>query len=214
MDAADWDARYTRSELVRDTPPDAVVAEHATALQRSLAQTHTGEPPRALDLGCGEGRHALWLATHGWQVVAVDFSQAGIDKGRTLAARLSRSARGRIAWHCADVTDSAALPDYHVDLVLLTDLPLPPPQRRMVLLWAAEVLNPEGALLVLAHDDAPGHDPDTLFTPEDILHDLAPIAGRLRVRVAERIPQEQTEIQGTLVVMTRIAPGEHGTIAL
>ncbi|MQY30971.1 class I SAM-dependent methyltransferase [Nocardia aurantia] len=214
MDAAGWDARYTRSELVRDTPPDAVVTEHATTLHRSLSQAHTGEPPRALDLGCGEGRNTLWLATHGWLVTAVDFSQAGIDKGRTLAARLSRAARGRIDWHCADVTEPGALSDRRFDLILLTDLALSPSQRRTVLLYATELLNPDGILLVLAHDDAAGHDPGILFTPEDILRDLAPVAGRLRVQVAERISHGQNEGEGTLVLMTRIAPGEHGTIAL
>ncbi|MCX4096290.1 class I SAM-dependent methyltransferase [Nocardia sp. alder85J] len=218
MTAADWDARYAHSELVWGTPPHPIVAEQATALQRSLLPSRTGEPPRALDLGCGEGRHTLWLATHGWQVTAVDFSQVGIDKGRTLAARLSRSARGRITWHCADVTDPAAGPDGPFELVLLTCLHLPPEQRRAVLRRAADLLIPDGLLLVLGHDPADPvaaeHDPATLFTPEDILRDLACLAGQLRERVADRVSRADADHPDILVLMTRIAPGDHGTIAL
>jgi SAM-dependent methyltransferase len=218
MDAADWDARYAHSELVWGTAPDATVAEHATALQRSLPPLRGGEPLRALDLGCGEGRNTLWLATHGWHVTALDFSRVGIDKGRTLAARLSRSARGRIDWHCADVTAPGAVPDGHFDLVLLTYLHLPPPQRRAVLLRAAAAVAPEGALLVLGHDDTAtaDHDPAVLFAPEDVLRDLAPMAAQLRVRVADRVthPAADGDLVDVLVLTTRIAPGEQGTIAL
>jgi 2-polyprenyl-3-methyl-5-hydroxy-6-metoxy-1,4-benzoquinol methylase len=43
-------------------------------------------PGRALDLACGEGRNALWLAGKGWQVTAVDFSAVGLEKARRLAS--------------------------------------------------------------------------------------------------------------------------------
>lgn len=43
-------------------------------------------PGRAHELGCGEGRQAVWLATQGWRVSAVDFSPVAIDRARRLAA--------------------------------------------------------------------------------------------------------------------------------
>ena len=43
-------------------------------------------PGRALDIGCGTGGNAVWLAKQGWQVTAVDYSEVAIDKGRRLAA--------------------------------------------------------------------------------------------------------------------------------
>jgi len=68
MDAADWDARYTDSELVWGAPPNRYVVEHTTALPMG----------RALDLACGEGRNALWLATRGWQVTGLDYSAVAL----------------------------------------------------------------------------------------------------------------------------------------
>ena len=56
-------------------------------------------PGRALDLGAGEGRNAVWLATRGWKVTAAYFSAVGLDKGRRLA-----DARGvAVDWVRADV---------------------------------------------------------------------------------------------------------------
>ena len=46
------------------------------------------EPGRALDLACGMGRHSLLLASHGWQVTAVDASQAAIDSIRAVDPRI------------------------------------------------------------------------------------------------------------------------------
>ncbi len=221
MDAAEWDARYAQSELVWGAPPNATVVEHIFGLERRIRlvpDTPGAEPPalpRALDLAAGEGRHALWLATHGWQVRAVDFSQVGIDKGRTVASRLSRSVRTRIAWQCADVTD---LPDADIDgpfeLILAVYIHLPAEQRRTLLLSAAERLSPGGMLLVLGHDTTnitDGHggpqDPDILFTPDDVSADLA-AAEHVRIDTAQRVLRETeggTAIDA-LVVATRIVP--------
>ena len=76
MDAAAWDDRYRGSELVWSAEPN-----------RWVRQELTGLPPgRALDLACGEGRNALWLARNGWYVVGVDFSAVALAKAARLAA--------------------------------------------------------------------------------------------------------------------------------
>lgn len=225
MDATDWDERYAQTELVWGAPPNSTVVEHVYGLERRTPlqpDSPDGAPPelpRALDLACGEGRNALWLATHGWQVHAVDYSQVGVDKGRTVATRLSRSVRSRITWQCADVTDFAAAEiTGPFELVLMVFLHLPAQQRRTVLRSAADLLVPDGTLLVLGHDTTnitEGYggpqDPSVLFTPDDIVADLGPAAAanRVRVRLAERVhrPTEGRDAIDALVIATRPTAG-------
>ena len=61
---------------------------HAFADHDELLAEHAGDlkPGRALDLGCGSGANAIWLAQRGWQVTAVDFSEVAIEKGKVQAA--------------------------------------------------------------------------------------------------------------------------------
>ncbi|WP_194829391.1 bifunctional 2-polyprenyl-6-hydroxyphenol methylase/3-demethylubiquinol 3-O-methyltransferase UbiG [Nocardia sp. XZ_19_231] len=186
MDAADWDARYAQSELVWGAPPNSTVVEHVYGLDRRipLLPDDSGVAPalpRALDLACGEGRHALWLATHGWEVTAVDFSQVGIDKGRTVAARLSRSVRSRVHWQTADITDlEAAEITGPFELILMVFVHLPADERRTLLHQLSDMLAPGGMLLVLGHatrniTDGYGgpQEAQILFSPEDLRADLA-----------------------------------------
>ncbi|MGV9823343.1 class I SAM-dependent methyltransferase [Nocardia xishanensis] len=221
MDAADWDARYAQSELVWGAPPNSTVVEHVYGLDRRAPlrpDTADGEElglPCALDLACGEGRNAVWLATHGWQVHAVDYSQVGIDKGRTVATRLSRSVRGRITWQCADVTDlDAAGITGPYELVLMVFLHLPAEQRRTVLRRAAEMLAPAGTLLVLGHDTlnltegfGGPQDPSILFTPDEVVADLGSESG-LEIHIADRVlrPTEGRDAIDALVIATKPAP--------
>lgn len=67
-------------------------------------------PGLAVDLGCGTGRQALFLATHGWDVLGVDTVPQALASARevtTAAATAHRhgQAQGRINWRLADVTD-------------------------------------------------------------------------------------------------------------
>jgi SAM-dependent methyltransferase len=160
MDAAAWDERYAAAELVWGAPPNRWVAEELT-----------GAPPgRAVDLACGEGRNALWLATQGWRVTAIDFSPVAIEKARAL------DVRGLVDWVVGDVTSYRAEP---ADLVLVCYLQLPAAERRAVLRSAADALAPGGMLLVVAHDsrnltDGTGgpQEPRVLYTAHDAVGDL------------------------------------------
>ena len=67
MDIPGWDERYRSHREIG--PPTPLLVEIAETIA----------PGRALDLGCGAGRNALWLAEHGWQVTAVDGSREAID---------------------------------------------------------------------------------------------------------------------------------------
>ena len=76
MDARDWDRRWTDKLLHAHGEPSSVV----------LAALEGLAPGRALDLGCGNGRHAMWLAERGWRVTAVDFSTEALRQARERAA--------------------------------------------------------------------------------------------------------------------------------
>jgi len=165
MDRRDWDERYAGEELLWRADPNRFLVSETAALP----------PGRALDLACGEGRNAVWLATVGWTVTGVDFSAVALDKARRLAAD-----RGvTVEWVNADLLhwdpDGAGW-----DLVVVLYLHLPREQRRAVHARAASALAPGGTVLVVGHDLAnlsAGHggpqDPAVLFTPADVADDLA-----------------------------------------
>lgn len=67
-----WDARYSEHDRVWSGEPNAVLVEEAAGL----------EPGTALDLGCGEGADAVWLARRGWRVTAVDVSGVALERDR------------------------------------------------------------------------------------------------------------------------------------
>ncbi len=104
-------------------------------------------PGRALDLACGEGRNALWLAGKGWQVTAVDFSAVGLEKARRLASERELE----LILVEADVVEWEP-PVASFDLVVLMYLHLPAGARRRVLGAATRGLAPGATLLVVGHD--------------------------------------------------------------
>ena len=136
MDSAQWDERYSTSELIWSGNANQFVERHLADL----------DPGTAIDLGAGEGRNAVWLAQRGWSVTAVDFSQVGLDKAVQLAADHGVT----IVAERADATTWQ--PPAPVDLVVLSYLQLPAAQQRTVLEHARGWLIPGGTLLVIAHD--------------------------------------------------------------
>ncbi len=197
MDAAAWDAKYSAKDLVYGTPPNETLVELATALPRG----------RALDLASGEGRNALWLATRGWQVTAVDFSAVGLTKGHRIAEKSPRSVRERLTWVHADVMNISPEPEY--DLVLVLYLHLPDEQRRTVIDNALRGLKPDGILMILGHHprNVTGgvggpQDPEILYTPEQLASD---IDDRAVVRLCEtrlRVTDSGTAIDSLLLAST------------
>jgi SAM-dependent methyltransferase len=161
VDAEAWDERYAASDLVWSREPNQYVAGECADL----------EPGRAVDLAAGEGRNAIWLASRGWQVTAVDFSGVALDKGRLL------DPEGRVTWERADAT-SWTSPE-PLDLAVLAYLQLPATQRRQANRAAFGALVPGGTFLLVAHDTsnlAEGtggpQDERVLMTAEDVLADL------------------------------------------
>ncbi len=161
MDAEGWNERYSTTDLVWSVTPNQFVAAECADLT----------PGRAVDLAAGEGRNAIWLARQGWQVTAVDFSQAGLDKGRELAGDTE------VEWVCADATAWVGDPTY--DLSVLAYLQLPAAERREAVRRGFECLYPGGTFLLVAHDttnlaEGTGGPQDlrVLMTADDVLDDL------------------------------------------
>ena len=175
MDRHDWDERYAGDELVWSAEPNRFLVAEAEALPAG----------RALDLACGEGRNAVWLAERGWDVTGVDFSNVGLDKARRLAEARGVSAQ----WELADATEYTP-PAAAFDLVIVMYLHLPAAARRAAFANAAAALAVGGTLLVVGHDitnpdegwGGPS-DPAVLYGPEDVVADL----GGLEIVKAERV---------------------------
>ncbi|MGH3628299.1 MAG: class I SAM-dependent methyltransferase [Sciscionella sp.] len=135
MRATDWDAKYTGE-------PHRWGRSANELLEELLTEQRAG---RAVDLACGAGRHAHWMAARGWQVRAVDFSSTALEVARSEAPD---SASG-IDWVQADVR-SWDCPD-RVGVVLIAYLHLPEAELRTVLRRAAGWLVPGGRLIYLGH---------------------------------------------------------------
>jgi SAM-dependent methyltransferase len=106
----------------------------------------------ALDLGCGEGGDAIWLAEHGWSVVGVDVSHTALARARAAAADHGVAGRIRFAQH--DLT--ASFPTGSFDLVTACFLHSPVEMDRAALLrQAAAAVAPGGSLLIVDHAAAP-----------------------------------------------------------
>ena len=164
MDREDWNARYSGAELLWKADPNRFLVEEIADLQ----------PGRALDVACGEGRNAVWLADRGWQVTGVDFSDVALSKARRLADDRGVS----VEWVNADVAEWDPPAD-SFDLVILFYLQLPEPQRSRVYSRMAAGVAPGGTLLVVGHDSenlTAGYggpqDPQFLFSAEDVAGDL------------------------------------------
>ncbi len=181
MDARAWDERYAASELVWSATPNQFVASELAGLR----------PGRAADLAAGEGRNALWLAEQGWEVTAVDFSLAGLDKGRALQERHERGRDLHVDWVHGDVLafESGPVP---YDLVVLAYLQLTEDERRTAVRRAFGALRVGGTFFLVAHDttnltEGTGGptDASVLYTAEEVLGDLD--GERFEVERAERV---------------------------
>jgi SAM-dependent methyltransferase len=164
MDRTDWDRRYAGSELLwTERPNRFLVAEIA-----DLA------PGRALDLACGEGRNAVWLAEQGWRVTGIDFSEVAVGKAHRLAAL-----RGvEVDWIADDLL-RYEFPAATCDLVIMLYLQLPEAERGHVIRAAASALAPGGTFLLVGHDSrnlehgyGGPRDPSVLYTADDVVADL------------------------------------------
>jgi SAM-dependent methyltransferase len=181
--AETWDERYRSSDRIWSGRPNP-----------QLIQEVSGLPPgRALDVGCGEGGDAIWLAEQGWHVVGVDVSQVALDRAASHAPELA----GRITWQQADLVEEPPEPE-GFDLVTAHYMHLPPAPRERMFRGLAAAVRPGGTLLLVAHDVADVHHgpgrhqgPEVYFTTEEVAGYLT---GAWEIEVAELRPRPAGDV--------------------
>ena len=130
-------------------------------------------PGRALEIGCGTGVNAVWLAQQGWQVTAVDYSEVAVEKGKQLAAEKGVN----VEFVLADA--STYQPKGQYDLITSFYIQLFPQQRASMLANMSKALAPGGTLLFVGHDKSgppagwSEEDLLSLTTPEEIVAKIA-----------------------------------------
>ena len=146
-------------------------------------------PGSALDLGCGEGGDAIWLAGQGWTVTGADFSANGLARAARHAGQAGVA--DRIDWWQVDARAFAA-DGRSYDLVTSHFLHLPDGGMVELTRRLAEAVAPGGHLLVV------GHAPSELFTRLTASHraamfvaeDLLPaVPGNFEILVADQRPR-------------------------
>jgi SAM-dependent methyltransferase len=136
--AAEWDARYSEGDGAKwsGRPNGRLVAEAA-----DLA------PGRALDVGCGEGADAVWLAGRGWFVTGIDISDVALSRARDAAERAGVA----VEWVCGDALQ-VPFPARSFDLVSMQYPALPKAAGEAAVRRLLDTVRPDGLLLAVYHD--------------------------------------------------------------
>lgn len=175
MDQHAWDDRHRTEDRFSDRDPNRFVV----GAVKNLA------PGSALMLAAGQGHNAVWLASQGWVVTAIDYSEFALEQAAASAAESGVA----ITFEHADLMEWE--PSEVYDLVTLVYLHLPFPDRHDVWRKASSAVAPGGHLLVIGHDSrnleegygGPSH-PSVLYTASE----AARIVGEtLEVRRAETV---------------------------
>jgi SAM-dependent methyltransferase len=194
----DWDKRYASVENLWAVKPNRFL----------VAEVGDLTPGRALDLACGEGQNAIWLASLGWNVTGVDYSEVAISKGRARAGRDGVE----VKLVCADLVRYEPEPATF-DLVIVLYLHIPAHERSGVLERAAAALAPGGTFVFVGHDlanltDGVGgpSDPDLLCTPDEIASELPGLEIEKAERVLRDVHGEERDAIDALVRARRPLP--------
>lgn len=198
MKQEDWDQRYRGAALLWGVAPNRFVEESLAGLA----------PGTAIDLAAGEGRNAIWLAEHGWRVVAVDFSGVAVERGREIAVK-----RGvEVEWQQADLDDYVPSVSSY-DLVLIAYLHMPWPRMRPILQRAAAAVRPGGTFFLIGHDRrnlADGYggprSEAVLYGPDDVAGVVSEL-DILRAETVVRVVQTENGQREALDVLVRAIRG-------
>jgi SAM-dependent methyltransferase len=198
MEREEWDERYAGHELLWHAEPNRFVVEEVGGLA----------PGTALDLACGEGRNAVWLAEQGWRATGVDFSAVALAKGRRMAEQ-----RGvTVEWIEADLREWE--PPGRFDLVIVMYLHLPERTRRATFAVAARAVAPGGTILVVGHDKenltagtGGPQDEAVLFTAAEVVGVLDAVGG-FTIRRAEQVRRQVGTEDGPVEALDALVRAE------
>lgn len=194
MSPVDWDERYASYD-------DGLWSGRANgALVAELAES---PPGRALDVGCGEGADAIWLARTGWQVTGVDVSEVALER----AAARARDAGVTVEWVHADIAMSPPSPSgYDLVSVQYPALKHSPGDEAIRALLGA--VAPGGTLLVVGHAHV---DPDYARARGFEIADYVQPAD-VRARLDERWEVEVDETRPRVDPPPEGSPHTHDTV--
>lgn len=186
--AAWWQERYASGQMRWSGKPNDLLVNEVAALS----------PGRALDLGCGTGGDAIWLASLGWQVTAADIAQAALDQAAGHAADAGLLERITFARHDFEVS----FPSGEFDLVSACYLQSPQPFARLKALRAAAgAVAAGGTLVIVSHEETPSgnahHAATYMPTAPQLLEDLALTADAWETVRAEGLARQRTRPDGT-----------------
>ncbi|WP_088286510.1 bifunctional NAD(P)/FAD-dependent oxidoreductase/class I SAM-dependent methyltransferase [Kineosporia sp. A_224] len=173
FEAPAWEERYGASQAIWSGRPNTWL----------VAETEHLAPGRALDVGCGEGADAVWLAGRGWQVTGVDISATALERAAGHAAAAGPDVTARTTWVRADLRTDPQAAGGGYDLVSAQFMHLPGDVRRALYARLADAVAPGGTLLVVGHHPRDlrtsahrMHFPAAMFTAEEVAADLDPQA--------------------------------------
>lgn len=132
MDADAWDERYLTAERLWSSGPSTFVEDRLS----------DREPGVGLDLACGEGRNANWLAGKGWDMTAVDFSSVALERGKGVSDDVEFIEADVFTWE----------PERTFDLVLIAYLQVEAEPLAELVARSVGWLNPGGELFMIGHD--------------------------------------------------------------
>ena len=180
-----WDERYRSADRIWSGNPNPRLVEHVAGLT----------PGTALDVGCGEGADAIWLAARGWHVTGIDVSTVALDRAATRAAEAGEEVAARIRWQQGDLMSWDPAP-LQFDLVSAQFLHLPPPARESLFRRLAAAVRPGGTFLFVGHHPSDLETtvgrwnlPELFFTADEIAAALNPDGWQIIVAGA---PERQT----------------------
>src|SRR5215469_6395404 len=205
FDESFWDERYRSAQRVWSGKPNPQL----------VAEVADRPPGRALDVGCGEGADAIWLACRGWTVVAADISGVALERATQHARDTDPAAAGRIEWQRVDLLAQPPEPG-SFDLVSAQFIQLPPEQRTRLFSALAAAVRDGGTLLVVGHHpsdlatDVPRPPmPELFYTPDEIaalLDDSWTVeVSEARPRLASTPDGAEATVHDTVLVATRRA---------
>lgn len=190
-----WDERYrSRPALWSGEPNRHLVGEVAGL-----------SPGLALDVGCGEGADAIWLAQRGWRVDGVDVSGVALQRAAEHEDRAGAEVAGRISWLHENLT--AWDPGRgRYDLVSAQYMHLPSPERDVLFRRLGEAVAPGGTLLIVGHHPSDLQTtvprpprPELFFTGADVVALLDPDGWDVVTDAA--VAREVTDPDGRVVTV-------------
>ncbi len=190
FEATAWEQRYSERPAVWSGNPNPQLVAEAAGLT----------PGRALDIGCGEGADAVWLAERGWQVTALDISTVALGRAAAHAERAGPEVAERIRWTHADLRDTP-LAQQAYDLVSSQFMHPPGEARQELFGRLAAAVAPGGTLLIVGHHPSDlrtsahrMHFPDLMFTAGQAAAALDP--AHWEVLAAETRPRAAVDPDG------------------